>query len=232
MSADPVATDIESSRRARKGTGERTKDRLLLMLKTRGELTTRVLADALQISVPAVRQHLQSLGEKVEAHAESGNVGRPAQKWRLTPEASNSFPDTHSELTVKLLESIAATLGAGALERVIEDRYRRSLEHYQTRLENLSSLSGRLRRLVQLRSDEGYMAQVSRDGNGWLLVENHCPICAAATACQGFCRNELALFEQVLGQGVQVERVEYLLDGGQRCAYRIHAGESAPGGSA
>jgi predicted ArsR family transcriptional regulator len=54
-----------------------------------------------------------------------------------------------------------------------------------------------------------------------MLVEHHCPICAAAQACQGFCRNELELFRRVLGPGVTVDRTEYLLGGDQRCAYRI-----------
>ena len=75
---------------------------------------------------------------------------------------------------------------------------------------------------MALRSDEGYMAELERiPGDGWLLAENHCPICAAARSCQGFCRHELNLFRELLGPGVAVERVEYLLSGGRRCAYRI-----------
>jgi predicted ArsR family transcriptional regulator len=54
-----------------------------------------------------------------------------------------------------------------------------------------------------------------------LLVENHCPICAAARACQNFCRSELDVFRRVLGPDVQVERVEHQLAGARRCAYRI-----------
>ena len=39
------------------------------------------------------------------------------------------------------------------------------------------------------------MAEVKPLGKGaFLLAENHCPICAAATACQGFCTTELDLF--------------------------------------
>ncbi|MGE8096813.1 hypothetical protein [Pseudomonas fluorescens] len=52
-----------------------------------------------------------------------------------------------------------------------------------------------------------------------MLIENHCPICAAATACQGFCRAELNVFEQVLQ--ARVERVEHILMNARRCAYRI-----------
>ena len=49
------------------------------------------------------------------------------------------------------------------------------------------------------------------------------PICAAAAACQGFCRSELQIFQAVLGEDVQVTRTEHILSGARRCAYRIAA---------
>ena len=61
----------------------------------------------------------------------------------------------------------------------------------------------------------------AQDDGTILLVENHCPICAAATACQNFCRSERAIFQRVLGSDGTVERSEYLLEGGRRCVYRI-----------
>ena len=65
------------------------------------------------------------------------------------------------------------------------------------------------------------MAQARRDGEGWLLVENHCPICAAASQCTRLCANELDVFERVLGPDARVTRVEHMLDGARRCAYRV-----------
>jgi len=58
-------------------------------------------------------------------------------------------------------------------------------------------------------------------GDGFLLIENHCPICAAAAACQGFCRAELEVFRDTLGADVIVERTDHILAGARRCAYRI-----------
>ncbi|MGH9663089.1 MAG: transcriptional regulator, partial [Bryobacteraceae bacterium] len=68
----------------------------------------------------------------------------------------------------------------------------------------------------------GYMSEVRPEqGGSFLLAENHCPICAAATACQGFCTTELDLFRGVLGPGVLVERVSHIVSGDRRCAYRV-----------
>lgn len=65
------------------------------------------------------------------------------------------------------------------------------------------------------------MASVVKDAGGFLLIENHCPICAAAAACQGLCRSELAVFRAVLGSDVVVDRVDHILAGARRCAYRV-----------
>jgi predicted ArsR family transcriptional regulator len=56
---------------------------------------------------------------------------------------------------------------------------------------------------------------------GFLLIENHCPICAAAKTCQGFCRSELELFRAAFGAGTSVTRLEHLLSDGRRCVYRV-----------
>ena len=82
-------------------------------------------------------------------------------------------------------------------------------------------LQERIARLAAIRTREGYMAEWTKDDEGYLLVENHCPICAAATICQGFCRAELAVFQEVLGEEAQITRVEHIPAGARRCAYRI-----------
>ena len=114
-----------------------------------------------------------------------------------------------------------SVLLAPSLDAVIADRYQVSLDRYTEALSGARSLAGRLKRLTALRTEEGYMAELEKTAEGWLLVENHCPICAAAAHCQGFCSNELNLFQAVLGEDAEVARAEYLLAGGRRCAYRI-----------
>ena len=81
-------------------------------------------------------------------------------------------------------------------------------------------LETRLDRLTRLRAAEGYMAEWRPTEDGYLLIENHCPICAAAAACQGFCRSELAMFRALLAPA-SVERTEHVLAGARRCAYLV-----------
>lgn len=203
---------------------ERTADRLLMILKSRGAQTTRMLADALAISVPGVQQQLNRLETDgmVESRTNSGGVGRPSLSWSLTERALAKFPDSHAELTVTLIESIRRSLGDEALEAVIAEREASSRARYRKGLAGIKTLKTRIKRLAELRTAEGYMAEVERlPDRSWLLAENHCPICAAARSCQGFCRHELDMFRELLGPEVAVDRVEYVLTGGRRCAYRI-----------
>ena len=75
---------------------------------------------------------------------------------------------------------------------------------------------------MAIRTEEGYMAEVKPGGGGsFLFIENHCPICAAAAECQGFCVAELELFRKVLGPGFRITREEHILSGARRCAYRV-----------
>jgi len=200
-------------------------DRILHTLKTRGPLSTGELATILGVSGEAARQQMARLEDDglVAGEREGGAVGRPRQRWSLTDKAQGRFPDSHPELTVQLIRSIERSLGPAALDRVIEAREEEQRRAYRKALTGARSLRQRVERLAAARSAEGYMAAASEEpgGRGLLLVENHCPICAAARACQGFCRSELDVFRDVLGPDVEVERVEHILAGGRRCSYRI-----------
>jgi predicted ArsR family transcriptional regulator len=108
---------------------------------------------------------------------------------------------------------------------VLTSRCARQRVDYGKRIKPGDSLEKKLKELAKVRTEEGYMAEIRKEGKeSFLLVENHCPICAAANACQGFCSTELDLFRSVLGAGVSVERAEHILKGDQRCVYRIKQG--------
>jgi predicted ArsR family transcriptional regulator len=198
-------------------------DRILFLLKTRGPQTAMTLAASLGITPEAARQQLLRLDEEglVEARAETRGVGRPSQVYRLTAAALKRFPDAHAELTAQLVGQIREVLGEAALEKLLRVRETTTRERYTGLLAKEKSLPARVKRLAEIRTNEGYMAAWEKQGDDYLLVENHCPICAAAGVCLGFCESEQAIFQQVLGRSVQVERVEHLLAGARRCAYRI-----------
>lgn len=199
-------------------------DRILFQLKSRGPADTLALAAALAISRQAALQHLERLvaGGLVAFEDQKRGVGRPRRVWSLTEAAQARFPDTHAQLTLEMLEGLRAEFGEAGLERLIARREQATSRAYAEAMASAESLADRVARLAKFRTAEGYMADWSPDpGGGFLLVENHCPICAAAAACQGFCRAELQVFQEVLGPDAKVERTEHILAGARRCAYQI-----------
>jgi predicted ArsR family transcriptional regulator len=132
------------------------------------------------------------------------------------------FADRHSDLTVDLIELIRSELGEEALDRVVRTPRRASGRPTAASLGTPPACTDRVRRLAELRSAEGYLAEAVDEGDGHVtLVEHHCPIQGAASSCGGLCSAELNLFQQALGPEVHVAREQHLLDGGQRCAYKV-----------
>lgn len=202
----------------------KTRRAIVKLLKTEGPIDSAQLAQRLGLTAMAVRQHLYALQNEnlVTAEERPGPVGRPAKYWKLTREADSLFPEAYAELSVSLISALKDTFGAEGLTQVLVSRCARQRVDYGRRIGPADSLPKKLRELARIRTEEGYMAEVKSEGGGsYLLVERHCPICAAATACQGFCSTELDLFRSVLGAGVEVARVEHIVSGDQRCAYRV-----------
>ncbi|VVO31871.1 hypothetical protein PS723_05058 [Pseudomonas fluorescens] len=203
-----------------------TADRILFFIKTRGAVSSAAIAQALDMTAEAARQQVQKLlaAGLIEGRqpAVSG-VGRPHQNWVLSETGNSRFPNTHAQLTVQLIGSVRQIFGEEGLERLIEQREKDARIIYRQACTG-DLLQERLEQLAKVRSDEGYMARIEHDGNDWLLIEDHCPICAAARTCQGFCRSELQLFQEIVGQGATVSREEHLLSDSRRCVYRIVKG--------
>lgn len=198
-------------------------DRLLVLLKTRGPLSTGDIARELGITGEGARQQLQRLAEEgwVQFESISRGVGRPSLVWSLTGRGNRRFPDTHAELTVQLIDTIRDVLGDEALNNVISAREYKNLLRYYDILVLEDSLEAKVQRFAALRSADGYLAECKADGEGFLLIEHHCPICAAATACHDICKVELQTFQQMFKEWATVERLDNVIEGAGHCTYRI-----------
>lgn len=217
LSATAVPTPLTDAKR-----------RIVDRLKRLDDATAAELAKVLSLTATAVRQHLVSLAEVGLVQPQprgSPGPGRPSQAWVLTPLARELFPDRHGDLTVNLLTSVRKALGTEGLDRVIAERTRSQGEAYRAVVPSRGAWRTRIEALAAVRSAEGYLAEVvdAPDGDGVLLVEHHCPICEAASACQGLCQGELELFDEVLGADVEVVRTQHLLSGDARCVYRVRS---------
>jgi predicted ArsR family transcriptional regulator len=202
------------------------KRRLLERLKRTDSATAPELAAEFGLTDTALRQHLEALesaGLVERTTAPAPSRGRPPVHWRLAPAAHEMFPDRHGDLTVDLIASIREAVGDDGLDRVVATRAQRQIRAYTELIpgHHEAPVDLRVRRLADVRSAEGYLAEVVVDGDDLVLVEHHCPIQDAAGSCGGLCEAELAVFRGVLGPDVRVDRESHLLSGDRRCSYRV-----------
>jgi predicted ArsR family transcriptional regulator len=202
----------------------KSSDQILFLLKTRGPNTAQRLAELLDLTSMGARRQLEAAHEKglVSFDDLADKVGRPSRRWTLTDAGHARFPDRHADLTLQLIDQARAVFGEAGLERLIEAREHAIEANYRMQVDDQQGLLAKADALARARDAEGYMADIEvREDGSVLLIENHCPICAAARECQNFCRSELEIFQRVMGEDCKVERAEHLLAGARRCVYVI-----------
>src|SRR5258708_2574649 len=159
---------------------ERSRDRILFHLKTRGSQTAADIGSRLGMTSAGARQHLLKLETAglVESEDRRQGRGRPRKYWRLTQRGHDRFPDRHSDLTLDLLRSMREVFGERGLEQLIGQRERASIVQYRKRVGERRSLRQKLAALAAISSRECYMASLAEDARGsFLFGAYHCPIC-------------------------------------------------------
>jgi predicted ArsR family transcriptional regulator len=201
----------------------KTPERIIIYLKMNGPHSASDLAKKFGITSEGMRLHLLKLEKDgmIDSMTLSKGVGRPTTLFQLTSKATKNFPDNHARLTVQLLESVQKILGDEALQILIEDKKEKDFTRYEEALEEAFSLDEKLERLAAIRSQEGYMAEWKKDKEGYLFIENNCPICSAATQCGHFCQAEIDNIQKLLGEKIQIERTNHTTKGDRCCTYRI-----------
>lgn len=113
--------------------------RSLLDLLLREERTSEDLADRLDVSATAVRQHLATLSGlgMVERRKEATSGGRPAFLYRLSDLGRRSYPKRHDLLVRELIETLIAREGPDWTMAVVTDAGARLAEGVRNRFEGL-----------------------------------------------------------------------------------------------
>lgn len=199
-----------------------TRRDLLVTLRKRGEARAEELAEALGVTVGAVRQHLQGLAaaDLVAHREERPGPGRPRHVYRLAPAAEALFPRAYGELTVELLDYIGDE-DPELIARAFERRRRARVERTRERLDGLP-FDARVAEVARVLDEDGYLADVEplADGSGWRIREHNCAILAVAQRYGHACGAEIAFLREVLPEA-EVTRVSHILTGAHACAYDV-----------
>jgi len=204
-----------------------TKQNILQYLLKQGQATAQQLAKDLNVSAQAIRRHLNELEAEglIKYQSVQQRMGRPQHLYQLSSQGRDRvLPQKYGEFAVSFLDTLAETVGKEQVSRVLEQQWLKKAAEYRDRVGN-GSLKQRIAKLVQLREEEGYMAelhQMSDKKRQFVLVEHNCAISEVAESYPSVCGHELEMFAAVLPDCI-VERTHWINDGEHRCGYSIQA---------
>jgi DeoR family transcriptional regulator, suf operon transcriptional repressor len=199
-----------------------TKQAILHHLLKQGQATAQELAEQLGWTQQAIRRHLKDLeseGLILHQSIQTG-MGRPNFVYELSREGRAQFPDRYNDFAMSLLGTLAETVGKDEMRSILQKQWERKAIEYRDRVGN-GSLLDRVTKLVELRREEGYMAECHAvEPDGFVLTEYNCAISQIAESFPTVCGHELEMFEIALGD-CRVERTHWLVKGEHRCGYLI-----------
>ena len=208
-----------------------TREAVLALLLRHGEATAADLAGRLSVSVQVMRRHLRGLGEEglVEASPTPEGPGRPSNRWRLTPAGHQRFPNGSEHFALGLLHSLVGSMPPDALRLLLDQQAMEKAGDYRRRI-GAGTLRERLERLVDLRRQEGYVAECQPDPDhceAWVISEFHCSVMRIAEQFPMVCDQELALISHTFPD-CRIERVHWRLEEGHSCGFRLSPDPAAP----
>ncbi|MBD2141596.1 iron-sulfur cluster biosynthesis transcriptional regulator SufR [Anabaena sp. FACHB-1250] len=214
-----------------------TKQDILEYLLKHSQATAVELANFLDVSPQAIRRHLKDLEtEKLVLYSVSGqqSMGRPQHLYQLSQRGrsrlqknANRLNDGYGEFAISLLDTLAETVGRDQVKSILRKQWERKAQEYRERVGN-GSLRERVATLIELRKQEGFMAEfhpVESDASGgggerFIFVEHTCAISDVAESFPSVCDHELEMFAAILPD-CTVERTHWLIHGEHRCGYLV-----------
>ncbi len=207
-----------------------TKEDILNYLLKVEQTTAQELANLLEISPQAIRRHLKDLETEgvIEHRSIQEGMGRPQYFYHLNKQGRDRFPNRYGEFAVSFLDTLMETVGEKQVGEVLKKQWERKADEYRQRI-GAGSLQTRVEKLMELRREEGYMAEVHDfDQNApelkttekFILAEHHCAIAEVAESYPTVCGHELEMFEAVLPD-CTIKRTHWINNGENSCGYLI-----------
>ncbi|GIP26043.1 DeoR family transcriptional regulator [Paenibacillus sp. J23TS9] len=198
-----------------------TRDKILQLLKTKGELSAKEITEFIGITSMAVRRHINTLEKDglIESKTIRQPMGRPTAIYHLTEQAETFFPNKYHALTLDLLGELELDAGSDMVDRLF-DRRGESLQKNHAEKMHGKSFAEKVEALAEIQNENGYMVELEKNSeHEYTLMEYNCPISQIAKKYNHACTCEMKMFESLLG--AEVGRTECLAKGDKKCVYTI-----------
>jgi len=190
----------------------------------RGPATINELVDRLELSANAVRSHIAALERDGVIAADEpvrGGVGKPANVYRLTSNASTLTPKAYDAMLATVLDATRDRVGARGYEAILSD--------VADKLAGDEAPSGtfdeRLRGARKLLAQIGANVEVQRSGNTVRLRGSDCPLASLVSIHPELCGVVANVIARRLGTPVRecCNRSDEL----PRCCFETVVGRAA-----
>jgi predicted ArsR family transcriptional regulator len=200
-----------------------TRSVIVNLLRRQGQMTAGELSNALDIGAVGVRQHLALLERDglVSVSGVRRGVGRPSNLYALTETADKLFPKHYDRFATEMIGYVEKVGGEEAVTGLLDRRRRDLYERYEPHLRG-KGREEQIHELCRLLNEQGYMCEYERLADGtFVLIEHNCPVDCIAREHPQLCRQEIRLYEDLLG--VPLQRDLTIAEGENCCRYRIPA---------
>ena len=201
-----------------------TKQDILEHLLKKGQATAQDMATMLNMSTQGIRRHLKDLQVEglIVYQSVAGGTGRPQHIYHLSPKGRDRFPNQYDRFVLSFLDTLVENLGYEQAGKMLQQHWQKKSIDYREQL-GTGGLLERVAKLVELRRQEGYMAEyhpLEGENDKVILTEYNCAISHVAASFPAVCGHELEMFAAALAD-CQIERTHWIVDGEHQCGYLI-----------
>lgn len=197
-----------------------TRQRILDIVRERGEMTVRGLSEELRVTGTGVRQHIAILEREglVEHREERGRVGRPALVYTLTSAGEATYPTRYDALAVAILEEEGEQRDAVELQRFAKRIGQRLAAPYTPALRDASP-EARVDAACGILREQHLVADWERADGGYRLNARTCPYPEVADRTQLACAVDVAFVGELTAMDVELSSC--MARGDDCCTYAL-----------
>lgn len=198
---------------------QETRQRILEIIKMRGQATVNELTHELGLTAVTIRHHLDVLYRDgligPPQILRKAGPGRPQHVYRLAGETEELFPKKYDRLTDALLEELEERMSPEELDAIINGVAERMARQVSAE----GDIRARLGALIEFLNGLGYLATAQEEEGGYRIVVANCPYERVARRHTLPCKVDVRLIALVTG--VEPERVQQIVAGAEHCVYRV-----------
>jgi len=201
---------------------QETRQRILEIIKRRGQVTVEDLSRELELTAVTVRHHLEVLRRNgviaPPKAVRKGGPGRPQHVYRLAEEADDLFPKSYDRLAEALLAELEERLSPEEMESLVS-----SVAHRLAAGVNLpvgEGFEARLSAALAFMNETGYLASLEKSEDGRLAIRiANCPYGRVARHHPPTCEIGARMIAELAG--VDARAVERQMEKPGRCVYLL-----------